>query len=133
MDAESAEAAPVEVEHRDPGAKYPAPAANRRRAWTEGLPFLDDPPEGRKRIHTATAIQARTSKLRRAVRTRGQFPSDETAAKSFDLARTATSREWARAVPQWQAVKNRRAIVLEDRFPMAPSKRQRTEFRTVSR
>ena len=29
-------------------------------------------------------------------------------------------------------VKNRRAIVFEDRFPMAPSKRQRTEFRTVS-
>ena len=34
---------------------------------------------------------------------------------------------------QWQAVKGRRAIVFENRFPMAPSKRRRTEFRTVSR
>jgi len=86
-----------------------------QRAWTEVIPFLDDPPEGRKRINIATAIEARTSKPRRAVRTRGHFPSDEAAAKSIYLAQTATSREWTRSVRQWQAVKS-----------------QRTEFRTVS-
>ena len=107
MDAEAAEAAPVEVEDRDPVAKYPAPAANRRRDWTEGVPFLDDPPDGRKPIHTATEIEARTSKLRRAVRTRGHFPSDEAAAKSIyiesiHLAQIATSREWIRSVRQWR-------------------------------
>jgi len=62
--AEAAEAAPVEAEDRDPATKYPAPAPNWRRAWTDGVPFLDDPPEGCKRIHTATAIESRTSKLR---------------------------------------------------------------------
>ncbi|MBC6408582.1 MAG: transposase [Rhodobacteraceae bacterium] len=82
--------APVEVEDHDPVAKYPA--ANWRRARTEGIPFLDDPPEGRKPIHTATAIEARTSKRRRAVRTRGHFPNGAAAAKSIYLAQTATSR-----------------------------------------
>ncbi|MBC6408505.1 MAG: transposase [Rhodobacteraceae bacterium] len=105
MDVEAAEAALTEVEDRDPVTKYPAPSPNWRRAWTEGIPFLDDPPEGRKRIHTATAIEAQTSKPRRAVRTRGHFPSDGAAAKSIYLAQTATSREWARPVRQWQAVK----------------------------
>ena len=124
--------APVEVEDRDLAAKYPAPAPNWRRTWTGGIPFLDDPPEGRKPIHTATAIEAQTSKPRRAVRTRGHFPSDGAAAKSIYIAQTATSREWARAVRQWQVVKSQRAIMFEDRFPMASSKRQRTEFRTVS-
>jgi len=132
VDAEAAEAGPVEVEDRDLAAKYPVPAPNWRRAWTEGIPLLDDPPEGRKRINTATVIEAQTSKSRRAVRTRGHFPSDEAAAKSIYLAQTATSREWTRLVRQWQAVKSQRAIVFEGRFPMASSKRQRTEFRTVS-
>ena len=75
---------------------------------------------------------AQTSKPRRAVRTQGHFPSDEAAAKSIYLAQTATSPEWKRFVRQWQAVKNRRAIMFENRFPMASPKRQRTEFRTVS-
>ena len=44
---------------------------------------------------------------------------------SICLAPTATSREWARAVRQWRAVKNRRAIVFQYRFPMAPSKHRR--------
>ena len=34
---------------------------------------------------------------------------------------------------QWQVVKSQRAIMFEDRFPMASPKRQRTEFRTASR
>jgi len=87
--AEAAEAALAEVEDRDLAAKYPVSAPNWRRAWTGGIPFLDDPPEVRKPIHTATVIEAQTSKPRRAVRTRGYFPSDEAAAKSIyiDLSR----------------------------------------------
>jgi len=45
---EAAEAALTEVEGRNLAAKYPVPAPNWRRAQTEGVPFLDDPPEGRK-------------------------------------------------------------------------------------
>jgi len=130
--AEAAEAALAEVEDRNLAAKYPVPAPNRRRAWIEGIPLLDDPPERRKPIHTATAIEVQTSKLRRAVRTQGHFPSDEAAAKSIYLAKTTASQEWTRSVRQWQVVKSQRAIIFEDRFPMVPSKRQRTEFRTVS-
>ena len=76
---------------------------------------------------------SRSSTTRRAVRCRGHFPNGTAAAKSIYLAQTATSREWRRAMRQWQAVKSQRAIMFEDRFPMALSKRQRTEFRTISR
>ena len=50
-----------------------------RRAWNEVIPFLDYPPEVRRLIYTTNAIEALNSKIRRAVRTRGHFPSDETA------------------------------------------------------
>ena len=45
-----------------------------RRAWNEVIPFLDYPPEVRKLIYTTNAIEALNSKIRRAVRTRGQLP-----------------------------------------------------------
>jgi len=86
VDAEAAEAAPVEVEDRDLVAKYPAPAPNWRRARTEGIPFLDDPPEGRKPIHTATAIEAQTSKPPRGGSDPGTLP-ERRGRSEIDLSR----------------------------------------------
>ena len=77
------------------------------------------PPEVRRLIYTTNAIEALNSKIRRAVRTRGHFPSDEAAAKLIYLALNATSTEWKRSVRNWHAVKSQFAIMFEDRFPMA--------------
>jgi putative transposase len=90
-----------------------------RRAWNEVIPFLDYPPEVRRLICTTNAIEALNSKIRRAVRTRGHFPSDEAAAKLIYLALNATSAEWKRSVREWHAVKSQLAIMFEERFPMA--------------
>ena len=90
-----------------------------RRAWNEVVPFLNYPPEVRRLIYTTNAIEALNSKIRRAVRTRGHFPSDEAAAKLIYLALNATSVEWKRSVREWHAVKSQFAIMFEDRFPMA--------------
>ena len=119
IDAEAAEAALVEFEQCDLAAKYPAIAPSWRRAWNEVIPFLDYPPEVRRLIYTTNAIEALNSKIRRAVRTRGHFPSDEAAAKLIYLALNATSLEWKRSVREWHAVKSQLAIMFEDRFPMA--------------
>ena len=54
------------------------------------IPFLDYPPEVRRLIYTTNAIEALNSKIRRAVRTRGHFPSDEAAAKLIYLALKAS-------------------------------------------
>lgn len=83
------------------------------------IPFLDYPPEVRRLIYTTNSIEALNSKIRRAVRTRGHFPSDEAAAKLIYLALNATSTEWKRSVREWHAVKSHLAIMFEDRFPMA--------------
>lgn len=85
----------------------------------EVVPFLDYPPEVLRLIYTTNAIEALNSKIRRAVRTRGHFPSDEAAAKLIYLALKATSQEWKRSVRERHAVKSQFAIMFEDRFPMA--------------
>jgi len=118
IDAEAAEDALAEFEQSDLAARYPAIAPSWRRAWNEVIPFLDYPPEVRRLIYTTNAIEALNSKIRRAVRTRGHFPSDEAAAKLIYLALNATSKEWKRSVREWHAVKSQFAIMFEERFPM---------------
>jgi len=133
VDAEAAEAPPVNFQDSDLVRQYPAFAPSWRRAWSEVIPFLDYPPEVRRLIYITNAIEALNSKTRRAVRIRGfggrtashavfqsaSLPSDDAAAKLIYLALNATSQEWKRSVREWHAVKSQFAIMFEDRFPMA--------------
>lgn len=70
-------------------------------------------------IPATNSIEALNSKIRRAVRTRGCFPSDDATAKLIYLALNANSTEWKRSVREWHAVKSQFAIMFEERFPMA--------------
>lgn len=119
VDADAAEMALTEFEKSDLAKRYPAIAPSWRRAWNEVIPFLDYPPEVRRLIDTTNSIEALNSKIRRAVRTRGHFPSNEAAAKLIYLALNATSTEWKRSVREWHAVGSQLAIMFEDLFPMA--------------
>jgi len=90
VDAKAAEAALAEFEDSDLARRYPAIVPSWRRARTEVVPFLNYPPAVRRLIYTTNAIEALNSKIRRSVRTRSHFPSDEAAAKLVYLALKAT-------------------------------------------
>lgn len=132
VDADAAELALAEFEESDLARRYPAIAPSRRRAWNEVIPFLDYPPEVRRLIYTRNSIEALSAKIRRAVRTRGHFPSDDAAAKSLYLTLNATSTEGKRAVREWHAVRSQIAIMFEGRFPMAKENASGTKSSTVS-
>ena len=114
VDAEAAEAALAAFEQSDLAGKYPALAPSWRRASNEVIPFFDHPPEVRRLIYTTNAIEALNSKIRRAVRTRGHFPSDDAAAKVIYLAFNAIRAKWKRSVREWHAVRSQLAIMFED-------------------
>jgi putative transposase len=67
------------------GQRYPAIAQSWRRNWEHVVPFFAFPESVRRIIYTTNAIEALNSKLRRAVRTRGHFPSDDAAIKLLYL------------------------------------------------
>ena len=67
------------------GRKYPAIGQSWRRVWQEVIPFFSFPGEVRRIIYTTNAIEVLNFKLRRAIRARGHFPSDEAAAKFLYL------------------------------------------------
>ncbi|MFN3674268.1 MAG: IS256 family transposase, partial [Bosea sp. (in: a-proteobacteria)] len=77
VDGTAAEAALTSFEGGFWGQKFPAIGQMWRRAWQEVIPFFAFPKDVRRIIYTTNAIEALNSKLRRAVRARGHFPSDE--------------------------------------------------------
>ena len=67
---------------RQNGAKnYPSIAPSWRCAWQEVIPFFAFPPDVRKIIYTANAIESLNLVIRKTTKTRGSFPTDEAATK----------------------------------------------------
>src|SRR6185312_2580029 len=84
-DADTAAAALDAFAQGSWGMKYPAIAMSWRRNWSAVIPFFAFPADVRRIIYTTNCIEALNAKLRRAVRTRGHFPSDEAALKLLFL------------------------------------------------
>jgi putative transposase len=68
------------------GKKYPATVATWTSAWERFIPFLAFPPELRKIIYTTNAIESLNYQLRKVIKNRGHFPSDDAAIKLLWLA-----------------------------------------------
>jgi putative transposase len=67
------------------GRKYPALAPAWRPNWDKVIPFFAFPAAVRRIVYTTNAIEALNAKLRRAVKIRGHFPTDEAATKLIYL------------------------------------------------
>lgn len=61
------------------GIRFPTVAAMWRRQWQQVIPFFAYPPEVRAIIYTTNAIESLYMRLRKIVKNRGHFPSDEAA------------------------------------------------------
>ena len=67
-------------------------------------------------IPVTNAIEALNAKLRRAVRARGHFPTDEAVLKLLFLVLNRAAKEWRMPAREWTAAKAQFAILFEDRF-----------------
>lgn len=117
--APSAEAAQAELEAFESGpwgTKFPTVAAAWRRAWDKVIPFFAFPPEVRKVIYTTNAIESVNARLRKIIKTRGHFPSDDAATKLIWLALRNITADWGRPANTWKTAMNQFAILYEDRF-----------------
>ena len=105
-----------EFEAGEWGRKYPTIGASWRRAWEEVIPFFAYPAEVRKIISTTNAIESLNGQLRKILKTRGHFPSDEAATKLLYLALRNITAKWTRPPLGWQAAANQFAIQFGPRF-----------------
>jgi len=119
LDAVAGEKALAAFEAGPWGRKYPAIGESWRRAWSEVVPFYAFHPDVRRLVYTTNAIEALNSKLRRAVRARGHFPSDEAAMKLLFLVLNRTEKEWTMPPREWSLAKAHFAILFGERFTRA--------------
>ena len=117
--APSAEVAGAALEafERGPwGQKFPTVVATWRRAWPQIIPLFAFPPDVRRLIYTTNALESVHGQLRKIIKTRGQFPTDEAATKLIWLALRNITGKWARSSPYWRPAMNQFAILYEGRF-----------------
>ena len=97
------------------GDKYPSVAPAWRRAWEEVTPFFAFPPAVRKIIYTTNAIESLNRVIRKSIKTRGSFPTEEAATKLIYLA-IRNFEKGGRNVREWFAARNQFDIMFEERF-----------------
>jgi len=114
--AEAAQEALEDFETGPWGRKYPTIAQSWRRAWEHVIPFFAFPPEVRRVIYTTNAIESLHMQLRKIIKTRGHFPSDEAAIKLMWLALRNILADKVRSAKEWKAAMNQFAVMFGDRF-----------------
>ena len=86
VNADAAQMALLSLGETELGKKYPAALAVWERSWERFTPFLAFPPAVRKVIYTTNSIESLNFQLRKIIKNRGHFPSDDAVVKLLWLA-----------------------------------------------
>ena len=96
--------------------KYPQISKSWRRHWENLITIFDYPADIRKVIYTTNAIESLNSVIRKSVKTRKVFPSDDAALKVVYLAIEAASKKWTMPIRDWKPALNRFMIEFEEQL-----------------
>jgi putative transposase len=81
------------------------------------IPFFAYPVAVRKIIYTTNAIESLNMSLRKIIKNRGHFPSDDAATKLLYLALRNAAKKWTMPSRTRKQALNQFAILFQDRFP----------------
>lgn len=99
------------------GEKYPVIVRSWRQNWEKITPFLNFPADIRRVIYTTNIVESLNATLRKSVRNRGHFTTEESLMKVLYLAISGVSKKWTKPIHNWKSALNRFAIMFPDRFP----------------
>lgn len=98
------------------GRRFPTVVALWRRAWPQVVPFYAFPLEVRRVLYTTNALESVHARIRKIIKTRGMFPTDEAATKLIWLALRNLTRRWTLPLRTWHAALMHFALLYDDRF-----------------
>ena len=97
-------------------AKYPQISRSWRAHWDNLNTLFIYPEDIRKAIYTTNAIESLNSVIRKVIKKRKLFPSDDSAKKVIYLAIQQASKKWTMPIRNWKLALNRFMIEFEDRL-----------------
>ena len=86
--------------------KYPAISPAWRADWERLTVFFDYPPEVRRVIYTTNAIESLNYSLRKVLKNRSAFPTDESIYKVLYLGLNRVAKKWTMPIQNWKAALN---------------------------
>src|SRR3954469_4487728 len=98
--------------------RYPTISRSWLEHWDRIIPFLAFPPDVRRAIYTTNTIEALNRQVRKIIKTRGHFPTEDAARKLIYLAITRAQTKWRRAY-NWNSAMAAFKIHFGDRIPDA--------------
>lgn len=96
--------------------KYPQIGKSWHRNWPNLTAVFDYPEDIRKAIYTTNAIESLNSVIRKAIRKRKVFPTDDSALKVVFLAAGQASKKWTKPIKDWKSALSRFMIEFEEQF-----------------
>ncbi|MGC1525376.1 MAG: IS256 family transposase [Phormidesmis sp.] len=95
---------------------YPAISQIWIRHWENVIPIFDYPMEIRRVIYTTNAIESLNRSLRKVIKTKAVFPSEEAVLRQMYLAMNNISKKWRQPIKNWKAALSHFAILFPERF-----------------
>ena len=87
--------------------KYPSISQSWQRDWEQITPFFDYPSDIRKAIYTTNAIESLNMCLRKVIKNKRVFPSDDSVFKLLYLAINNIAKKWTMPIHNWKPAMNR--------------------------
>jgi putative transposase len=112
----AAEAALEEFAQGPCGRRYPVITALWRRHWDYIRPAFAYPPGLRRLLYTTNAIESLHMQLRKIIKSRGHFPTDEAATKLLYLALRNIQVKWKRGSLAWRDAMPHFGLLFGTRF-----------------
>ena len=98
------------------GERYPPIAPMWTKQWEYLRPVYAYPPDIRRLLYTTNAIESLHMQLRKIIKTRGHFPTDEAATKLLYLALRNIVAKWRMPSHEWRAALPHLAVLFGERF-----------------
>lgn len=96
--------------------KYPQISRSWRAHWQNLNTLFNYPQDIRKAIYTTNAIESLNSVIRKAIKKRKLFPTNDSAKKVVYLATQQASKKWTMPIRNWKPALNRFMIEFEERL-----------------
>lgn len=100
------------------GAKLPLIGKSWRTHWDLLTPFFAYPAAIRKAMYTTNTIESLNYSLKKAVKNRSSFPTDEAAVKLLYMALKNIKRRWTMPIKDWGSAINQFSIIFGDRLSL---------------
>jgi len=100
------------------GSKYGSAVRSWQNNWEDLATFFEFPKEIRRLIYTTNTVEGYHRQLRKVIKSKGSFPTEQSVRKLLYLATMNITRKWTAPIQNWPLILNQLAIRFEDRIPL---------------